>query len=65
MAVHPGSRWLDRNWASLPNNLWVAASGNGVVAENRIFDRLIDELRRRAIDLNTVTIVFVTLDIVQ
>jgi hypothetical protein len=65
MARHPGSVWLDRNWGNLPNNLWIAANANGVVAENRLFDRLIAELRRLAVDLNDVTIVFVTFDVLQ
>jgi hypothetical protein len=65
MAQHPGSIWLDNNWSTLPNNLWVAATGSGLVEENRSFDRLINALRHRNINLDDVTIVFVTFDILQ
>lgn len=45
MAQHLGSIWLDNNWTTLPNNLWVAATGSGIVEENRSFERLINALR--------------------
>ena len=65
MAQHLGSIWLDNNWANLPNNLWVAATGNGIVDENRSLERLINALRLKNINLDDVTIVFVTFDILQ
>lgn len=65
MAQHPGSIWLDNNWNELPNNSWVAATGDGIVENNQFFEGLISELRRKEINLDNVTIVFVTFDILQ
>ncbi len=65
MAQHPGSIWLDEHWAELKNNFWLAASSNGIMAQTRTFETLIDELRRQEIDLDNIAIGFVTFDVFQ
>lgn len=65
MAQHPGSIWLDNNWTELPNNSWVAATGDGIVEKHTLFERLISELRLKDINLDDVTIVFVTFEVLQ
>jgi len=65
MAVHPGSLWIDRNWATLVPGLWVAATAARLVAENRDYDRLIAAVTQRGINLADIAIVLVPVDIVQ
>jgi hypothetical protein len=65
MAVHPGSIWLDNNWTRLPPGYWVAADHSGVVAEDRVLDRVVASLARQKIDPDAVTITYVPEGIVQ
>lgn len=65
MVVHPGSIWIEQNWPRLIRGQWVAASSDGIVAEGPDYDRVIDAIRRRRMDLSEVTIVQVPVGIVQ
>jgi hypothetical protein len=59
---HPGSEWIDRNRANLPDNSWVAADASGQVALDASIDRLFGKLRDRNIDPAEVAIAFITQD---
>jgi len=59
MSVHPGSVWIDRNFATLvPQDLWVAANATRLVAENVNYDDLIAFLILQNIPLQDVTIAY-------
>lgn len=65
MVTHPGSIWLYDHWNSddLPNNRWVAASANGILAQNEDLDVVLKEVGD--VDLRTVTFAFITFDLWQ
>lgn len=65
MSVHPGSRWIDDNWARLTPGLWAAVSEKGMVAENSDYKSLLSALRRMNVRLEDVTIVQVPAGVVQ
>ncbi|NUA26315.1 hypothetical protein [Cupriavidus basilensis] len=59
MSVHPGSVWIDQNFATqVPQDRWVAADATGLVAENVNYDDLIAYLRRQNVSLQDVTIAY-------
>jgi hypothetical protein len=43
MPGFPGSDWINAHWNPdfLPNNKWVAANSNGVIAQNESLDPVI------------------------
>lgn len=65
MSVHPGSIWLDRNWPTPGQSLWVAATAIGVVSEADTYPLLITRLRNQRINFRDVTIAHVLVGVVQ
>jgi hypothetical protein len=59
---HPGSEWIDRNRANLPDNSWVAADASGQVALEASINSLFGKLRDKNIDPADVAIAFITQD---
>jgi hypothetical protein len=66
MPGFPGSDWINAHWNPdfLPNNMWVAATSNGIVAQNESLDPVI-AFARENFGLNQVTFAFVTFDLWQ
>jgi hypothetical protein len=60
----PGARWLDEHWnaGDLPNNKWVAASWDGLVAQHESFDAMIATLFAKNFDVDQVCFAYVTFD---
>lgn len=65
MSLHPASIWLDAHWDELPNNVWVAANSNRVVAYSENLDELLSVLNYDQVDLTTLVFAYVTFDIFQ
>ena len=61
---HPGSVWIEQNRESLPDNHWVAASANGLVAEGATIGELMSEIDRRNAKPADLAIAFITADAV-
>ena len=61
----PGGNWLDQHWAELPNNTWVAATDNEIVAQNESFDQLIVRLVDLRIPVANVSFAFATVGLWQ
>lgn len=61
-----GSDWINAHWNPdfLPNNMWVAATSNGIIAQNESLDPVI-AIARQDFGLNQVTFAFVTFDLWQ
>lgn len=59
MSVHPGSIWIDQNFAAqVPQDLWIAADATRLVGENANYDDLIAFLLRQNVPLQNVTIAY-------
>lgn len=56
----PGSEWIEKNRAALPENQWVAADASGRLGANVSIDALMDELKLKQVDLEKVAIAFIT-----
>ena len=56
MSTHPGSIWLDQNWPMRTFEVWIAADQMGIVSENESFQGVINDLQRKGISLDDVTI---------
>jgi len=67
MAQHPGSAWLDRNWAELQpfNNKWVAATAQRLVASSESLTDAASQVREQKLPLEAVIFAYVTFNIVQ
>lgn len=65
MSVHPGSIWIDNNSSSVPQDLWIAADANGIVAQDPDYEALITILQRRGISFGDITIAYLPSGIVQ
>jgi hypothetical protein len=63
MPNFPGSDWLNDHWNpdQLPNNMWVVATSNELIAYNESIDPLI-ALVQQNFDFNQVTFAYVTFD---
>ena len=61
----PGGSWLDQHWTELPNNTWVAATDNEIVAQNESFDQLIVLLADMRIPVADVSFAFATVGLWQ
>jgi hypothetical protein len=59
---HPGIVWIERHRATLPNNHWVAASSDGLVALKPTIGELSQEISRKQIDPAILAIAFITTD---
>ena len=59
MSVHAGSKWIETNWATLPQGFWVAADATHIVAEDRDLTNVYAALVRLQVSLGLVTIVYV------
>jgi hypothetical protein len=59
---HPGSKWIDANKTSLPDNEWVAANRFGLVASDDTIDGLMAKIKDKNVDLADVAIAFITSD---
>ena len=66
MPQHVGSTWLYRHWTEdfLPNNQWVAATSDGIVARADSLDDVITTILGRY-SLEKVTFAYITFDICQ
>jgi hypothetical protein len=60
--MNPASLWLYNHWSTdyLPNNVWVAASSEGIIVQNENLDNVINEVA--AYDLNNIVFAFTTFD---
>lgn len=65
MAVHAGSIWIDNHLQNIPRDLWVAVDAQHLVAESQRYEDLINFLLRQRIPLNSVTIAYLPLGILQ
>jgi hypothetical protein len=65
MSIHPGSLWLDQNWATLPRGRWVAANATGLLESSTDYVFLRNILQRMQVSLDDVTIAYVPAGIVQ
>lgn len=65
MSVHAGSIWIDRNFSSVPQDLWVAVNSTRLVAENRDLSLLMSFLVQQRIPLNEITITFIPSGTIQ
>jgi hypothetical protein len=67
MSTHPGSIWLDQNWnqTQLPNDAWVGATGNGIVAQGDTLESVIGQVIRQGINLDDVTFSYITFGVIQ
>ena len=63
-ARNRGTDWLEKNRASLPDNQWVAVSGDGLVAARDRIDELTAYLQHQRIDPTDLAITFITSDAV-
>lgn len=59
MSVHAGSIWIDRNFASVPQDLWIAADATRLVGENRNLTLLLNFLVTQQFQLSDLTITYV------
>lgn len=59
---HPGSVWIEGHRDALPDQCWVAANADGLVAQDPTIDGLMGQLRSRDIDQDDVAIAFITSD---
>ena len=59
---HPGSIWIDKHRADLPNDEWAAANQDRLVAHDSTIDGLMVKIQAQQIDLADVAIAFITLD---
>jgi hypothetical protein len=60
--MHPASLWLYTHWSKeyLPNNMWVAASSEGIIMRNENLDIVINEVSNQ--NLNNIVFAFITFD---
>jgi hypothetical protein len=59
MSVHAGSVWIDQNFASLPQDLWVAVDAFRLVGENHDLSLLMSFLATQPVPLSDLTITFI------
>lgn len=59
---HPGSEWIDTNQATLPNNMWVAADGQGFFRYSSSFEGLLSELQFANREEKEVAVAYITED---
>lgn len=59
---HQGSVWIDNNRITLPNNEWVAADKDGLVAVDPSIEGLNLKLKELGVKTEDVCIAFITLD---
>lgn len=59
MSVHAGSIWIDLNFPNVPQDIWVAANANRLVAENRDLVRLMSFLAAQRLLLSDLTITYI------
>jgi hypothetical protein len=66
MPRHPGATWLYDHWSDnfLPNNQWVAANSDGVVASGNSLDEVIKDVRERY-NPEEITFAYITFDLCQ
>jgi hypothetical protein len=66
MAYNSGSEWLNQHWSPdyLPNNEWVAATGDGIIAHNESLDSVIYQVKDK-LPVEDVTFAYITFDIWQ
>lgn len=66
MAATEAIQWIERHWSpeSLPNNMWIVANGNRMLAADESVDPLID-LVRRNFSFEQVAFAWVTFDLWQ
>jgi hypothetical protein len=59
---HLGSVWIDEHRTTLPKNEWVAANERGLVGTDPSIDALMAKVRAKHLDLESVTIAFISDD---
>ena len=62
---HPGSLWIEANWAVLElsyNNEWIAADAGGVVAHDASIDEVIRTIQSRGLKTEDVCFSYVSTD---
>lgn len=60
--MHAASLWLYSHWSEeyLPNNMWVAASSEGIIVRDENLDSVINEVANQS--LNNIVFAFITFD---
>lgn len=53
---HPGSLWMQQNWEKLPEEMWIAVNGDGIVAQHITSEGLYAALSALHVDLSTVVL---------
>lgn len=54
----PGAYFLDQNWQDLPNDQWIAAGADGMVAHGKSRDEVIEALTSANIEPDDVVLIF-------